>query len=60
MSDSFQGIPFSSKRLSSCPIIPWWNCMVPLSMGNIPEASPTPSTFLPVSFQWMYPAKVVR
>ena len=28
-------------------------------MGNIPEASPTPITFSPVSKKWTYPASVV-
>ena len=35
-------------------------CFVLLSIGNIPEASPTPRTFSPVSCQWIYPASVVK
>src|SRR5699024_4684383 len=30
------------------------------SIGNIPAASPTPKTFLPVNFQCTYPASVVK
>ena len=49
---SFHGKPLSACSASNFSIISASNAFVSLSIGNMPEASPMPSTFSPVSFQW--------
>ena len=56
---SFQGRRSRSSRPSNWESIFEQN-RPGSSTGNMPAASPTPSTFCPVSFQWTYPARVVR
>ena len=51
MSSKRQGIFRCCKISSNWPTMRGWNRPVS-SRGNMPAASPTPSTFLPVSFQW--------
>ena len=50
---SFQGYPFGATKLSNAAIRFSSKSHVSGSMGIIPEASPTPRTFLPVRVQWM-------
>ena len=49
----------SAIFFSNFSIMPASYCFVSESIGNTPEASPTPSTFSPVSFQCTKPARVV-
>ncbi len=58
-SSSFQEY-FPSTRALNFEIIFLLKPPVFSSIGNIPEASPTPITFCPVSFQCAYPARVVK
>ena len=48
---NFHGIPFLATTSSNLAIIPLSNCPLAISIGNIPDASPTPSTFSPVNCQ---------
>ena len=60
MSVMVHAYPYLETRLSNCAIIVSLYVIFPESIGNMPEASPTPSTFSPVSLQCMYPASVVK
>ena len=51
MSRSRHGRLCSLCRISNVSIMPESYTLCSLSMGNMPEASPMPSTFSPVSFQ---------
>ena len=53
ISSSFHEKPLSAIALLNLATISELNCLVDESIGNIPDASPTPRTFSPVSFQWI-------